>query len=425
MVNKSIKEYRITKDLISNYISLIFLGISGIGLNLIVGRYYGSSTLGLFNQVLSIYIVFPMIGSAGIQYSVLYLLPKYDRNSKVINSIVTGSLIPTILISLITSIIFYYLAEPISRLLGSEEIIYGLRMVIPGIFFFSVNKVLIYGVLNGLREMVKLAFYQSIRYVLILISLIIATIISLKGLYLPVVFSFSETILFILLIFDISRLVRIFEFDRSFYWAKKHISYSSRAVFNGILVEINSRVDILMIGYYLSDNDVGIYTMAALFSEGFLQLMVVVQNNVNPVISSLFARNQFEKLSFSIAKVKKLTYRYSFIIGLISIMFYLPIIKLLLGSDSFDLSFLPFIILITGICIASGYIPFNNILSMANFPGLNTIYMLSFVIFNIIANVVLIPIMGINGAALGTGISFIFSAFMLSYMVEKYLKFRI
>ena len=45
---------------------------------------------------------------------------------------------------------------------------------------------------------------------------------------------------------------------------------------------MNTRIDIFMLGIFLSDQLVGIYSVAALFVEGFLQIIVVLQNNFNP-----------------------------------------------------------------------------------------------------------------------------------------------
>jgi len=62
---------------------------------------------------------------------------------------------------------------------------------------------------------------------------------------------------------------------------------------------------------------------------------------------------------------------------------------------------------------------------MSGFPELNTFYMVTFVLFNVILNFFLIPIFGITGAALATSGSFIFSAFLLILMTRYYLKIKL
>ena len=62
---------KFNNDLFWNYISLLFLGLSGLGLNVIIGRYYNSSVLGAFNQVLVTYLLASILASGGINFSVL------------------------------------------------------------------------------------------------------------------------------------------------------------------------------------------------------------------------------------------------------------------------------------------------------------------------------------------------------------------
>ena len=390
-------------DLALNYLSLIFLGISGIFLNIMIARNYGPSTLGVFNQVLSIYIIVPMICSAGIPYSTLHYLPQYDSKSLQAKSLITSAIVIVIVLSTIFTAFFYYLITPLSILLDSEGMIIGLKTIVPGIFFFSINKVFINGVINGLRRMKRFAIYQLTRYLLILLSLFVFNNYEFNGYFLPIVFTFTESILFIILIIDLSNLLKFWAFRKDFfYWIKKHFLFGIKSIFNGVLVEINSRVDILMIGIYLSDNEVGIYSISALFAEGFLEIFIVIQNNINPIISKFFYKKRIKSLTEYLKKIRLFTYKLSIAIGFISIILYKPVLKLIVPHYLVSNSYSSFVILVIGITISSGYIPFKNLLSMSGFPELNTIYMVSFVLINVIFNFFLIPIFGISGAASST-----------------------
>ena len=423
---KNFKFSKFFSDLGLNYLSLVFLGLSGILLNIIIARNYGTSTLGVFNQILSIYIIFPMISSAGIPHSVLHYLPKFNSKSSEVKTIISTALVLVTILSAILIFLFLYLIIPISVLLDSQEIIIGLKLILPAIFFFSINKVLIYGVINGLREMKRFAIFQSSRYLLILLCLIIFSIFKPDESFLPLVFTFSEFILFLIIVIDLSKNLKFWKIEKNFfYWIKKHLIFGAKSIFNGLLIEINSRIDILMVGIYLSDNEVGIYSIAALFAEGFLQIFIVIQNNVNPIISRYFSSKRINNLSLYLSKLKKLTYKISILLCMISIFLYKPILDLIIPNYLVSSSFVPFMILTLGITMASGFIPFGNILSMAGLPELNTIYMVSFVSFNIILNFILIPIYGINGAALATSSSYIFAAVFLFTLTKFYLKIRL
>ena len=49
--------------------------------------------------------------------------------------------------------------------------------------------------------------------------------------------------------------------------------------------ELNTRVDVLMIGAFLGDVKAGIYSIAILLAEGLWQFSVVVRNNINPLLT--------------------------------------------------------------------------------------------------------------------------------------------
>ena len=53
--------------------------------------------------------------------------------------------------------------------------------------------------------------------------------------------------------------------------------YGAKSALAGVMLELNAKVDIWMIGVFLSDKLVGIYTFAAMVAEGVYQLLVVLQ----------------------------------------------------------------------------------------------------------------------------------------------------
>src|SRR5262245_54632233 len=54
-------------DLLANLGSLAFLGLVGIALNVVIGRFYGPVELGIFNLVFALFIFASQFGSAGLQ----------------------------------------------------------------------------------------------------------------------------------------------------------------------------------------------------------------------------------------------------------------------------------------------------------------------------------------------------------------------
>ena len=415
---------KIFSNFLFNYLSLIFLGISGLFLNLIIANFYDPSTLGIFNLAITFYFLISMIGSGGVNYSVLYSLSKskkYRRNK----SIVSGAVIPVLFTSIITAILFLKSITQISVLFNSDDLYKGLISIVPAIFFGSLNKVLLYGIYNGLRKMKEFAFFQTLRYIIILFNLILFINSPLEGPYISSILSITEFILFQLMIFRVNKFISFLTSRIWNEWSLRHLNFGIKAVFSGLVNESNTKVDIIMIGLLLNDKDVGIYSFAALFIEGYIILIKVFKDIYNPIFSEklkLIDNLEFSKIA---NKVKYKTYLISAIIAILLLLVYSIFNNYILLPQKYYGSFLPFIILLIGIFFSSGYIPFQEIFTMGNRPSLNTLYMICFISVNIIFNFTLIPVFGVNGAALATSLAYLFAAILNSLMVNRYLKIKI
>ena len=413
---------KIKIDILWNYLSFGFLAFSGIFLNIIIGTIYNEEILGLFNQVTAIYIIFSMLGSAGINFSVLRSIASSDKED--ISENIIAAIILSFIISAITIIILYLTANPISQIFESPLIKKGIFVLIPGVFFFSINKVFL-GIINGLREMKSYAILNILRYLFISLSLLILSLFYINGAYLPSIFSISEFVLFILLLIKIIPLIKTFDISKILSWIKIHFTYGIKCFTSGIMVELNTKVDILLIGYFLSDKEVGIYSFAAFFAEGFYQLIATLQNIYNPIIANESSNLKIQQLEDKIKTNKFNIYLVFSIIGFISIYLFSIFINNIEILNKFRESIQIFRILILGIVLSSGYIPFFNLLSMSNKPAWHNLFMTCFVSSNILMNFILIPIYGINGAAVATTISLVFSTILIKIFSRRIVKIKI
>ena len=44
-------------------------------------------------------------------------------------------------------------------------------------------------------------------------------------------------------------------------WLKRHLAFGARGLMSGVFLELNTRIDVLAIGLFLSDTDVGTYSI--------------------------------------------------------------------------------------------------------------------------------------------------------------------
>jgi O-antigen/teichoic acid export membrane protein len=418
---------RFRRDVAWNVASLAFLAASGIALNVLIGDLYGPATLGVFNQVLAAYVFFSQLAVGGVNLSALKSIAEDPRDRERTTAIVMGSLVLALALAATATLVFLAVREPVARWLESPGVAVGMTAAAPGLFFFGLNKVLL-SVVNGLRRMRAFAVFTALRYGLILGGLLLAAGRDpgrTRGDELAFAFTFAEGILFALLAVEVGRQMRFPVRGTWKDWVPVHLAYGTKSFASGVLLELNSRVDVWMIGIYLADRAVGIYTVAGMVAEGLFQLLVVLQNNVNPVIARMLAEGRLSELHAAVLRGRRRTYLGMAGVAAIAIALFPLALGLAFRDGGFREAWLPFAILMLGIVSASGYIPFGQILLMAGRPGWHSLYIGSSVAMNVLGNWILVPRFGLAGAAAATALSVLASVFVLKAIVRAQLGVRI
>ena len=74
-----------------------------------------------------------------------------------------------------------------------------------------------------------------------------------------------------------------------------------------------------------------------------------------------------------------------------------------------------------GVVLNTIYKPFLGILLQGDRPGHHTLMVGIIVVFNFIGNIILIPLLGIYGAAIATGFVYVLEGFLIRYFSKKLL----
>lgn len=414
-------KHRFNRDVLWNTVSLAILGISGVIINIIIIACRGPQALGIFNQVFAFYIVISQIAVGGLQFSVLKHSSYEQDNLTECAAIASSSLMLVAFAGIVICVILFGLRNVIGRTLDSPSVALGLTFAIPGLAFFALNKVLLM-VLNGLRNMRAFALFQTLRYVLILAGVISIMLLGYPGSHLPLSLTMAEVALFVALMLYIN--IKLFRIRFSLApemrnWFRRHISFGSRGFLSGVLIEMNTRVDILMLGYFMSDTIVGIYSFASTFAEGFAQLSTVIRQNLDPIAGKCFAEDNREKIKEIARKVRRTFYPIMTIIGCALVAAFPILIWLVASNGENWQSWGVFAILVSGIVLASGYRPFIGTLMQGGRPGTYTMLIAGSVIGNVILNVCLIPVLGIYGAATATACIYVLEVVVLVVIVRN------
>jgi O-antigen/teichoic acid export membrane protein len=418
---------RFQRDVLWNVASLVVLGASGIALNVLIGRCYDEATLGVFNQVLAAYIFFSQLAVGGVNLSALKSIAEKPDDRERTTGIVVGSLVLALALAGLATAAYLLAREPIARWLESPGVAVGIAASAPGLFFFALNKVLM-SVVNGLRRMRAFAVYTGLRYLLILAGLLVWVgndPARAKGDGLAFVFTFAEGILFLVLLVEVGAQIRLPVRGDWKDWVPAHLLYGAKSIASGVLLELNAKVDVWMIGLFMADRDVGIYALAGMVAEGAFQLLVVLQNNCNPILAKQIAEGRWDELRATVRKGRRWTYLGMAGVTAVAIALYPSVVRVLTDKPGFAASWAPFALLMLGILCASGYVPFGQILLMGGRPGWHSVFMGATVACNVVGNWILIPRFGLVGAAAATAFSVLASVFILKALVRARLGVRI
>ena len=417
------EQKRLRRDIGWNLVPVVLLGVIGLGINFAIGKLWGSAALGAFNLVTITFFSFAVLGAWSLQYSVLRAVAEAAHEPARIPAIVVGALVPGLGIAALSTAAYLALRPPLVALQG-EAVGEGMLWVAPGLFCFAINKILL-GVVNGLRRMRAFAIYTSLRYILIGVGLLLAYAADLDGEQLPVIWTFAEGVLLLVLVVELLATVSLRACRGWRTEAARHLDFGTRGVGATLASEINSKLDVWMLGNYVGNAQVGIYSLAAAIYEGVAQLAVVVQNNLNPVIAQRLGEHDAAAVEDLVRRTRR--WFVPAVVGacVIGAVLYPIVIPLLTGDDTFAEGSRSFAIMMAGIALSSPYLPFIQILLMAAKPGWYTAYVLATAVINLVACVVLIPPLGLEGAAIATSISLVASALLLRWFARSKVQLRI
>lgn len=407
-----------------NLVPVALLAVVGLGLNFVIGGVWGPAALGVFNQVTSAYFVLAAFGSLGVNFSVLRAVAAEARAKERLGAVVLGALAPSVVLGAAMAAVFFAARGPVGRLLESPAVAVGITWATPALFCFIVNKVLL-GVVNGLSRMRAYAVYTSLRYVSIALGLGLAWQLELPAEALPGVWTFSEGLLLLVLAVELFATV---SFRSTAGWldrAREHLGYGLRGFAAVLLFELNSRLDVWMLGPRFSDEVVGVYSMAASMAEGASQLAVVLQVNVNPRLAASFAAQRREEAQALVRGMRRWFVPVMALASVLSVLAYPLVIPWITGQAEFVEGALPFAVLMAGLVVSAPWLPFNQVLLMASKPGWHTFYVALLAAANALGCLLLIPRYGPLGAAIAASAALLGSSLALRVLARGLVGLRL
>jgi O-antigen/teichoic acid export membrane protein len=183
-------------------------------------------------------------------------------------------------------------------------------------------------------------------------------------------------------------------------WIKSTIPF---ALLGGVSI-IAGQTDIVMLGYFSSPENVGIYRVSVQGATLILFSMRAITMVAGPYFSILHAKKDLKQLQQVVKTTSRICFFISALTLIILFAFGEEIITTVFGQN-FKNSYTTLIILSTGQTINSFFGPSGTLTTMTGNERVSVITVLAVAIANIILNSILIPQYGNVGAAIATAVS--------------------
>ncbi|MHB8482655.1 MAG: flippase [Nitrospiria bacterium] len=406
---------------------LLLASIFGNGLNYLFGIYVarnlGSEQFGLYALGLAIFNIMVLIIPLGMEVGVIKFvsnqlgLGEYQKA----RSTIFQAMIITLLSSLMAAVFLLFLAKPVSVwLFHKNQLTLILILFTAALPLASVGTLLICSL-----QAFQIFFYTIlIKYFwepvgkFIFSALLFGLGFGLNGLLASIIFT-----LIISLIAGMISVNQVIGFSkRGFpYWDRHNFNnlvfYSFPLVISNIFGVIAPRSDVLILGYWVSAQEIGIYSAAFQTSAILALVLGAFDQTFAPLIGEVLARKEPDHLK----QLYQAVSRWSFILTV-------PIFLLMVVFNEEILSMFGQEFLKGGSCLiilAAGQL-FNMVTGSAStvlmMAGHSRKIMWNTILSGlllILMNILLIPYLGQFGAAIGAAVSLIFAGLLRVIQIKK------
>jgi len=400
--------------------------VLGMVNQIILGRYLGPENYGLFNLSMSVVMVAGTLSVFGLFGSLSRFIPyNLERNERdTVRSVIDFGSLFSFLLGVVFAVIVFLLAgrlatgifhdprlEPVLKIFAFVIPLHSLQQVAKGIirgFKAAQYEALLFNI--GTRVVTISVFLLSLHFIHRLYGAVIAFIAG-------VTLTTAVAVFFIK-----SRIFPDYPRHRRIPVARSLLSFSWPLALTGFTFLFVSKTDKLLLGYFMSSKDVGIYTPALMIANLLVFVSTAFKYIFLPTVSEYFSKNDIRGLE----PLFKSTSKWNLVLVLPAFLFILlfpkEILTILYGS-SYTGGYIALIVLSFGISMNDFAGTSANILIAGGQTKLNLACEAIAAVTNVILNIIFIPLYGIVGAAIGTSVSFL--ARNICSLLFVYGKYRI
>lgn len=403
------------------FISIVTASLAHFILRIILGRELGPDGLGVYTLAFTIYLFGMQFAAFGIGSALTKYVAEFLDDRATIRNYVSSGMTSSIITGTLMGVVLFLLAPYIAISFFHVPELEGMIQLTALCYPFIAVQKAVNGTLNGFRRMHLYAFLNIVQNVTVVAASIALVLLFEMGVMGAVIGFVGPTIL-------VSALSPILIRDcigfGSSFWDTAALRattvFGFYVVLGNSIAFLNTQVDSILIGYYLNPTEVGIYAVAVLLAQTLTLIPGAVQGVTAPATATLYGKGDIEgvrRLYYSTLKKSLLISAGSAVL----IAALGPYIIALLFTEEYLVSYVPLLILLLGYTVDASFAAVGATLS--SIGKVHIPFRISTVcgVLNVILNILLIPILGIRGAALATAATMIMSFGITVKIIHHYI----
>ena len=408
-------------DIQWSFISLFTSSLVNFVLRIVLGRELGPAGLGIYTLVFVIYLLGMQFAAFGITSALTKYVAEFIDEPDTIRSYVSSGMTSSIISGTLMAVILFLCAPYLANsFFNIPEMAGFLALIAVCLPFIAVQKAVL-GTLNGFRRMHLYAMVNIVQYVSVVCLSIVLVMVFHMGVFGAVIGLVVPTII----VGTLSPfLIRAhLGYDRSFWDVP---ALRATTVFGFYVVLSNSigylatQIDSILIGHYLDPAAVGIYAVAILLVQALTLVPNAIQNVTYPAMATLYGKGDVNSVRHIFYSTLKKSFLLTSGVAILLAVCAPFLISLLFGAQFLG-AYIPLLILLVGYTVDSSFSAVGT--TLGSIGKVHIVFRIQAVcvVLNIILNILLIPPLGIAGAALATSIMLIIDFIITTALINRYL----
>ena len=390
---------------------------------LILSRYLGPSGFGLFEMLTTILGICSVLGGMALYSGINRFIPLYTAKEEYgkVKGYLRLVTILQIIGSFVVSVSLFFLAPTITAFFDFsspfEDMLRVLSLTVP---FYVFTKSLSTTFFAYKKALVGKAGTQVVESLVTLLGAVLLWYLSLDVYYTSFIFLASWGSTFLFYIYMYKQDPHLQEVEPDYSGVKRWMKYSIPLLVSGLIGFILNWTDNFVIGRYLSETELGVYGIAFSISFYIFSIPKLFTEIFVPVLTELYEtdKSKFNKI---FKQIQRWTLLFGSIIGIGFIAFSTEIITILFGQAYSGGG--TALAILAGLFVVASYFHFYGRILILHDDTQYILYaQLLAITINLGLTIYLVNLLGITGAAIGSGFSYLFIRFLFYLRSRKHIK---